>query len=106
MLKSRSENGDYKPVPFVAFKQDLNTFFNGHYKNVVMEDLHKCSNMPFFEDSWKEPFQAGKYDLNMCLLDPQNWPDNVPVGFYKIIMDVVDEEGKGVATITVVVQVE
>lgn len=87
-------------------KQDFETFFNGVYKKVIMEDLHKCSNLPHFEDKWEGVVKAGKYELDMCNVSVENWPDNMLPGFYKLLLEFWDEADNAVASATVVVQIE
>ncbi|KAL5288051.1 hypothetical protein ACFFRR_008723 [Megaselia abdita] len=83
LFRSPRGNDDYKPLPFSVPQQNLETFFNGVYKDVVMEDLHKCTNLPYFQDRWNEPLKAQEYYLNMCQFNVDNWPDYLPNGFYK-----------------------
>lgn len=93
-------------MPFSMKKQTLDEFFNGVYKDVVMEDLHKCSNLPYFEGNWEAPMKSGKYDLNMCQFSVDNWPDNMPPGYYRLVIDIFDESDAIIATATVTVQLE
>lgn len=87
-------------------KQDFNKFFNGVYKKVLMEDLTQCSNLPKFEDTWVEPITAGKYELNMCKVNVDNWPDSMMPGFYKFLAEFFDDTDAVIATCTIIVQIE
>lgn len=93
-------------MPFAMPKQDFDHFFNGVYKDAMMEDLHQCSNLPFFEDKWEGSVAAMKYELNMCKFNVANWPDNMLPGFYKFLINFYDESDAIVAIFTLIVEIE
>lgn len=87
-------------------KQDFDEFFNGIYKNALMEDLHNCSNLPFFEDQWGGVLPAMKYEVNMCKFNVANWPDNMIPGFYKFVIEFFDESDKVIVEFNLIIQIE
>lgn len=105
-FRSSRGNDDYKPMPFTMQKQDFETFFNGVYKDVLMGDLHECSDLPFFEDKWEGVVNARTYEMNMCKFNVANWPDNMIPGFYKFVAQFFDEEDTVIAVFTLIVEIE
>lgn len=103
--RSPRGNDDYKKVPFSIEKQNLTTFFNGVYKNALMEEITDCSNLPTFED-WEGPLEANLYEVNMCKVTCDNWPDNMLPGFYKLLVDVGDDKDINILTYTIIIQIE
>lgn len=93
-------------MPFTVQKQDFEKMFNGVYKKVVMEDLHVCSNLPYFEDEWEGAVKAGPYNFNMCEFKVDNWPDNMLTGFYKLVIDFFDGGDNLIVSATIVIQIE
>lgn len=87
-------------------KQDFDEFFNGVYKQVLMEDLHKCANTPYFEDKWEGVVKAGTYEMNMCKVNVANWPDNMLPGFYKFVAEFFDEGDNIISIFDLIVEIE
>ncbi|XP_061395624.1 uncharacterized protein LOC133331239 [Musca vetustissima] len=84
----RSENGvkEYKPIPFRVERQHLFSYLSTFYKDLVMETFKGCSNMPVFEDEFEPPLEKKTYTLNKCQIDPDEFPQHLQEGFYKVVM--------------------
>ncbi|KAL5275856.1 hypothetical protein ACFFRR_001594 [Megaselia abdita] len=103
--RSPRGNDDYKPMPFILPKLSAKDFINGVYKEILMNDVHRCSNAPYFEDEWNEIIK-GTYTFNMCKLNFDNWPESVLPGFYKLVMDTFDDNDERVCSLGVILQIE
>lgn len=106
LFRSTRGNDDYKPLPFDIPKQSLEEFYNGVYKRALMDDLHKCSTCPYFEDKWEGVLKAQTYEINMCKVNVDNWPDTAPSGFYKMVSSFYDEEDNVIVELNVVLDIE
>lgn len=106
VYRSPRGNDDYKPTPFAMPKQDLGSYLNGVYKDVVMEDLHKCSNLPYFQGKFEGEVEPKEYFINMCKFNVENWPDYLPAGFYKFVVNFFDESENLVVKATLIEQIE
>ncbi|XP_073820159.1 uncharacterized protein [Musca autumnalis] len=84
----RSENGvkEYKPIPFEVQRQHVYEYINTFYKDLIMESLSKCSNLPVFEDKFEPPLQKITYTLDKCQLSQEGFPQHLQDGFYKVVM--------------------
>ncbi|XP_073828218.1 uncharacterized protein [Musca autumnalis] len=85
----RSENGvkEYKLLSFGVQRQHLYKYMNTFYKDLIMESLSKCSNLPVFEDEFEPPLQKTTYTLNKCQFDQEGFPQYVQDGFYKTVIN-------------------
>ncbi|XP_017146610.1 uncharacterized protein LOC108158637 [Drosophila miranda] len=83
---SSGQESDYKLVPFAIPKQPYEDFLNTHYKDMVIENLGSCSNLPQFEDKFVPPWPQKIYNLDKCVADNDGFPEVLPLGFYKIIL--------------------
>ncbi|XP_073828209.1 uncharacterized protein [Musca autumnalis] len=101
----RSDNGvnDYKVLPFKMPRQHLFSTLNSFYKDMLMETLSECSNMPVFEDKFEPPFSKGVYTFEKCQFSQDGFPNHLADGFYKIIIS-----GHGIVewSLTAIAQVE
>ncbi|KAH8291188.1 hypothetical protein KR054_009616, partial [Drosophila jambulina] len=83
----RSSSGaesDYKLIPFNIPKQPWMDFMNTHYKDVVIPNLGKCSNIVQFEDKFDGNWPQQVYTLDKCVADSDGFPEMVPEGFYRV----------------------
>ncbi|XP_073828007.1 uncharacterized protein [Musca autumnalis] len=101
----RSNNGvnDYKILPFKVPRQHIITAMNTFYKDMLMDSLSECSNLPVFDDKFEPPLRKGVYSLEKCQFSQDGFPNHMSEGFYKTEMF-----GNGYVdwSLTVVVQVE
>ncbi|XP_017087068.2 uncharacterized protein [Drosophila bipectinata] len=89
-IAQRSASGDesdYKMLPFNIPKQPYTDFMNSHYKDVVIPNLGDCSNLVKFEDKFEPPWPQQVYVLDKCVANSDGFPEVVPEGFYRIIMN-------------------
>ncbi|XP_073828208.1 uncharacterized protein isoform X2 [Musca autumnalis] len=102
---ARSHNGvsDYRMLPFKMPRQHLFTAMNTFYKEILMETLSECSNLPVFEDKFEPPLRKGVYTITKCQFSQDGFPNHVAEGFYKIMIF-----GNGTVdwSISVIAQVE
>ncbi|XP_017025078.2 uncharacterized protein [Drosophila kikkawai] len=83
----RSSSGaesDYKLIPFNVPKQPWTDFMNTHYKNVVMPNLGKCSNLIQFDGQFDGVWPQKVYKLDKCVTNCDGFPEIIPEGFYRI----------------------
>lgn len=99
--RSPRGNNDYKPVPFILPKNKVKDLMNELYKDVLMEDIHNCSNVPYFEDKWDEILK-GTFNFNMCKLSFDNWPESLLPGYYKLVVESFDEND----SLSVILEIE
>lgn len=71
-----------------------------------MEDLHECSDLPYFEGEWEGVFRAGKYALNMCLFTTETWPITMMPGLYKFVMEFFDDQDVQISITNLIVLIE
>ncbi|KAH8320352.1 hypothetical protein KR067_000167, partial [Drosophila pandora] len=84
---SSGDESDYKMIPFNIPKQPLEDFMNTHYKDVVIKNLGDCSNLIKFEGKFEPPMPQQVYTLDKCVANSDGFPEVVPEGFYRIIMN-------------------
>ncbi|XP_073820243.1 uncharacterized protein [Musca autumnalis] len=82
--RSRDGNKDYKKIPFRVERQHLFDYFNGLYKDVLMNTFKDCSNLPVFEDKFEPPLKKNTYTFNNCIFDEEKLPQYLQEGFYKV----------------------
>ncbi|XP_033253670.1 uncharacterized protein LOC117193043 [Drosophila miranda] len=81
---SGAEN-DYKVLPWSIPKQPYYEYLNTYYKDVLINNLGHCSNLPQFEGKFQPPWPKDNYLVDKCVIDGEGLPEVVPLGFYKII---------------------
>ncbi|XP_073828438.1 uncharacterized protein [Musca autumnalis] len=101
----RSYNGvnDYRILPFKMPRQHIITAFNTFYKDMLMDSVSECSNLPVFEHKLEPPLRKGVYTLEKCQFNQDGFPNHMAEGFYK-----TEVFGNGYVDwkLTVVTQVE
>ncbi|XP_017024949.1 uncharacterized protein [Drosophila kikkawai] len=75
---------DYKLIPFTIAKQPFPDYMNSHYKDLVIRNLAKCSNLIQFEGKFDGVWPQKVYTLDKCVADSDGFPEMVPEGFYRI----------------------
>lgn len=78
---------------------------NGVYKQILMDDIRQCSNLPYIEDEWDEVLE-GTYNFNMCKLSFNKWPETILPGYWKIVVETFDGNDDRVSSLTVILQIE
>lgn len=71
-----------------------------------MEDLHVCSNLPYFDEKWEGGLEPKTYFVNMCKFNVDNWPDYLPNGFYKFVTQIFYPSGDLIVSVSVIEQIE
>ncbi|XP_075155996.1 uncharacterized protein LOC142229324 [Haematobia irritans] len=84
----RSENGvdDYKILPFKISRQHFNKAMDSFYKDMIMDTLKECSDLPVFEDKLERPIEKKEYTLKGCQFSQDGFPNHLATGFYKIVL--------------------
>ncbi|XP_061395626.1 uncharacterized protein LOC133331242 [Musca vetustissima] len=84
----RSDNGvnEYRILPFKMARQHLISALNGFYKEMLMESLKECSDMPVFEDKFEPPLEKRVYTLTKCQFSQDGFPNHLAEGFYKVVI--------------------
>ncbi|XP_065365420.1 uncharacterized protein LOC135958445 [Calliphora vicina] len=84
----RSAQGDneYIVLPFQMPALHFHTFLNTHYKDVLMDTLKDCSDLPAFEDKFEPPLEKKLYTLNACQFSQDGLPNYLQGGFYKLLI--------------------
>ncbi|XP_073820121.1 uncharacterized protein [Musca autumnalis] len=104
-VASRSSNGvsDFREIPLKMPREHLLIAINSFYKDMLMETLRECSNLPVFADKFEPPLLKGVYTLEKCQFTHDGFPNHMVEGFYKIV---IFGEGYVDWSITLVSQVE
>ncbi|XP_013111988.2 uncharacterized protein LOC106090371 [Stomoxys calcitrans] len=104
-LVYRSSDGveEYKPIPFKMTRQHVYDAFNGYYKDMLMDTLKDCSDLPVFKDKITPPIEKKLYTLTQCQFTRDGFADHVATGFYKVVLYGTGECDWG---ITVIAKVE
>ncbi|BFG03213.1 uncharacterized protein DMAD_02519 [Drosophila madeirensis] len=97
---STGQESDYKLVPFNIQKQTYEEFLNTHYKDMVIQNLGSCSDLPQFEDKFVPPWPQKTYKLDKCVADNDGFPEVLPLGFYKIVLSITGPVEWGITIIT------
>lgn len=75
-------------TPFQLRRANISTFMNVGYKYFYKETMNKCStNMYQFEGDFVEPLDARKMEAHNCLIEASAFPDELPFGNYKFILE-------------------
>lgn len=62
------------------------TVLNSHYKDVLMDTLKDCSDLPVFEDKFEPPLEKKIYKFNACQFSQDGLPNHLQEGFYKLLI--------------------
>lgn len=92
-------------MPFTVPKLKLEVFMNGIYKDILMEDIAKCTNLPTFEGEWDEVLE-GTYNFNMCKLGFESFPESLLPGFYKVVVEAFDDKDNMISSLGVILEIE
>uniref|UniRef100_A0A1B0BFR7 MD-2-related lipid-recognition domain-containing protein n=1 Tax=Glossina palpalis gambiensis TaxID=67801 RepID=A0A1B0BFR7_9MUSC len=87
VLASRSSTGsesDYQLLPYSVPRQSIIKFLNELYKDMIMNSLSECSNLPVFTDKFAGPVEKKRYELDNCSFSDEAFPNHLPEGFYRI----------------------
>ncbi|XP_065365419.1 uncharacterized protein LOC135958444 [Calliphora vicina] len=84
----RSVLGDneYNVLPFQMPATHLHKYFNTFYKDVLMDTLKDCSDLPAFEDKFEPPFEKKLYTFDACQFSQDGLPNHLQDGFYKLLL--------------------
>ncbi|XP_061392902.1 uncharacterized protein LOC133328348 [Musca vetustissima] len=84
----RSDNGvnEYKVLAFKMSRQNIISAINGFYKEMFMDTLSECSDLPVFEDKFEPPIEKREYTLTKCQFSQDGFPNHLEEGFYKILI--------------------
>lgn len=85
-FRSSHGDGNYHSLPFEVHRRHLYDAFNTFYKEVLMEGLKDCSNMPYFEDTIPIPLEKKSYVFNKCIISQDGMPNHLESGQYKVII--------------------
>lgn len=67
-------------------RQHVHSALNTFYKDMLMDTLKECSDMPVFEDKFVPPLEKKTYTLTKCQFSQDGFPNHLPEGFYKIVV--------------------
>ncbi|KAH8400798.1 hypothetical protein KR009_000970, partial [Drosophila setifemur] len=80
------DEADYKQLPWTIPKQTFYDYLSTHYKDLIMNNFHHCSNLPHFEGNFQPPWEKKTYIASKCKIgDAEGLPEIAPPGFYKIV---------------------
>lgn len=71
-----------------SFEMKMGEMMNGLYKDFVMDLVHGCSDLPYFQDEWKPPFAAETYTFNKCTSpSAKSYTGPTIPGTFKIVVE-------------------
>ncbi|XP_068144291.1 uncharacterized protein [Drosophila tropicalis] len=79
---------DYKVLPFDVPEQPYTEFLDKHYKNLIINNLAECSNLPQYEGDFVPPWPKDTYIFDKCIPKADGYPDFALEGYYKMVFKV------------------
>jgi len=82
---------DYRELLYQVPKMTLTEFVNNYWDELVHPNLGSCSNFPKFHGEFVSPFPKKCYILNDCEFTGDGIPDILPVGYYKMLIQMTGQ---------------
>ncbi|KAH8414328.1 hypothetical protein KR215_003317 [Drosophila sulfurigaster] len=99
ILHSRSgRENDYSKTPYQIPNQSLKTFVDTYYHDMFYSNVANCSNLPPYFDV---PPVKMRYTLNECPMTGDGFPYILPLGYYKLRLEI---KAEGTLTISFIVK--
>ncbi|KAH8388237.1 hypothetical protein KR093_001550, partial [Drosophila rubida] len=82
---------DYREHMYKIPKMKLYDFFDKYYMKIIYADYGSCSNLPDIGDKFIPPWNKTTYIFTQCLPKVENYPDILPMGYYKFQIKIIGE---------------